>query len=136
MGMTDEQLIKHLQSMIVMKDGELGKLKEEIEGLKLIVRGMSQEYESEYRDLKPKFQEAEQRIIDFLRRYEGEWLEKDIIEKRLLVHFPFYAGGTIPRACRDLESQGVLLVKYEGGHPLYTINLKYDFSVNDRKTQG
>jgi len=131
MGMAEEQLIKQLQSMVGMKDKEIGRLKDEVDGLKLIIKGMSQEYESKYQDQKPRFQEAEQRIIDFLRGYKGEWLEKDFIEKRLLTRFPFYAGGTIPRACRNLESQGVLLVRYEDSHPMYTINLKYDFPIND-----
>lgn len=126
MGMTPEDLIRHLQSLIVMKDKEIKLLKDEISALKMIIKGMSQEYESHYRDLEPKFEQAEQRIIDFLRTMKGEWIEKDLLERRLLARYPFYSEGTIPRCCRKMAQSGALLVRYVDGKPYYALNLKYD----------
>jgi hypothetical protein len=122
--MSDRNLIVHLQKLVVMKDGEIGRLRDDLEASKRIINGLSGEWQSRYALIRDRMGECEQRVLDFLSGFKGEWFSKDVIEKRVLARYPFYSGGTVPRCCRSLESQGLLLVDYRSNEPYYTINLQ------------
>lgn len=120
--------IELLQKTIDQQYKMIEHLHIQIQDQKRIIDGLSSQYESRYRLMKAKgvFSEAEQRIIDFFRTKKGEYIEKDVVDRLLRNRYPYYGEGTIPRACRDLETKGILLVDYKEGHPYYTLNLKFE----------
>jgi len=119
--------IELLQKTIDQNYKQIEQLKNTIQDQKRIIDGLSSEYESRYGMMKAKgiISEAESRIIDFFRTKKGEYIEKDVVDRLIRNRYTYYGEGTIPRACRDLETKGRLLVAYKEGHPYYTLNLKH-----------
>jgi len=123
--MSKIDIIEQFQRTVNMKNKVIMDLREELEKKNLIIKGMNREYKGNYHELSKKFTLVERRIMDFLYDYKGEWVDKDIIVKRLHIRYPNSCKRTtIGRSCRKLAQRGSLLKDYPNKHPFYTLNLR------------
>lgn len=121
-----ESVIKTLQKVVNQHLKTIGSLKEKIHDQELIIKGMSEPYESRYLELQPKLMLVQERVIKFFKTRKGVWIKKDDVERLILNRYPnVYSSGTVPRACRKLTQDGLLIVRYENNTPYYALNLKY-----------
>lgn len=123
--MNQNGVINTLRNVIDQHLATITTMKKKIHNLELIIKGMSEPFESNYMALKPHLTQAQERVIEFFKTRKGYWIPKDDVERLILNRYPYYKRGTIPRQCRQLENDGLLIVRYEKKVPCYTLNLKY-----------